>query len=145
MEKCRCTETGRIATLEANNKTLFKKLDDMSDLKKSVSNLDKNFAVNTHLLNSMVEHDKKQDTINEQMSMTLDNINTNLHELNTGQKQLNERVATVEERVDKNEALHSVDLRHLKKKHYKEVISRYILPTGGFAALIMWFLEYFLK
>lgn len=116
---------------EEQIKTLFKRVDSMENMRDLLYSLDKNSALQTQLLESVVEHNKKQDARMDEQQQINVKINENLTELAEGQRTLNKRVGKLEERVDSNEDKHNIDLRDIEKKKYTEVFFKYILPTGG--------------
>ena len=121
---------------EEQIKTLFKRIDSMDSIKESYYNLDKNMALQTQLLESVVEHNKKQDARMDERQEIDIKINENLTELAEGQRNLNKRVGKLEERVDENDCKHLIDLRDIKKKKYTDILFKIVLPTGG-ALLIL--------
>lgn len=116
---------------EEQIKTLFKRVDSMENMRDLLYSLDKNSALQTQLLESVVEHNKKQDARMDEQQQINVKINENLTELAEGQRTLNKRVGKLEERVDSNEDKHNIDLRDIEKKKYTEIFFKYILPTGG--------------
>lgn len=115
---------------EEQIKTLFKKVDDMDGIKELYYNLDKNMALQTQLLESVVEHNKKQDARMDERQEIDIKINENLTELAEGQRNLNKRVGKLEERVDENDGKHLIDLRDIKKKKYTDILLKYAMPIG---------------
>ena len=145
-----CTKESEIATLASEMKTLFKKTDDMKDLREYIHNLDKNYTRQTELLNNIVEHNKRQDArmngqeqrIGEQQEVIV-KINTNLTELNEGQKTLNKRVGKLEDTVNENDDLHKVDTRKIEKDKYTSIIMKVAVPGGVVAILILELIKFF--
>ena len=129
---------------EEQIKTLFKKVEGVESMRDLLYSLDKNSALQTQLLENVVEHNKNQDSradkqdqmMAEQQQINI-KINENLTELAEGQRTLNRRVGKLEEQVDINENKHSVDLRDIEKKKYTDIFFKYILPTGGGLVILL--------
>lgn len=129
-------------------KTLLKRVDNMEGLRDTLHSLDKNSALQTQLLESVVEHNKKQDVradkqdqmMVEQQQINM-NINENLTELAEGQRTLNKRVGKLEERVDDNEDKHSIDLRDIEKTKNIDMLKKYGIPFGVGIAIGTFLLE----
>lgn len=149
-DEYKCVKEGEIAVLKSEVKTLFKRLDDMKDLKDSIHSLDKNYTVQTELLKNIVEHNKRQDErmdgqeqrIREQQEVIV-KINTNLTELNEGQKTLNKRVGKLEDKVNENDDLHKVDTRQIEKNKYTAVIMKIAVPSGVAIILLLELINFF--
>ena len=114
-------------------KTLFKRADDMESMRDLLYSLDKNSALQTQLLESVVEHNNKQDTRADKQDRMMEDqqqinvkINENLTELAEGQRTLNKRVGKLENRVDENDDKHNVDLRDIEKKKHIDIVFKYI-------------------
>jgi hypothetical protein len=131
----------QIKTLFKQNESINKRVDDMNDIKTMYYNLDKSMALQTQLLESVVEHNKKQDARMDERQEIDIKINENLTELAEGQRTLNKRVGKLEERVDENDCKHLIDLRDIKKKKYTDIIFKYIIPSGGALLLLQRLLE----
>ena len=129
-------------------KTLFKRADDMESMRDLLYSLDKNSALQTQLLESVVEHNNKQDTradkqdqmMEEQQQINI-KINENLTELAEGQRTLNKRVGKLEDRVDENDDKHNVDLRDIEKKKYMDIVFKYMIPASGISIILLKLLE----
>lgn len=107
---------------EEQIKTLFKRVDNMDKLNETIHNLDKNMALQTKMMEHVVEHNSKQDAIMVQIS-------SNLTELNNGYKDLSKEVAEVRgevsevkgdikdvsKRVDENEEKSKIDIWYFKR------------------------------
>jgi len=149
-DEYKCVKEGEIAVLKSEVKTLFKRLDDMKDLRDSIHSLDKNYTVQTELLKNIVEHNKRQDErmdsqeqrIREQQEVIV-KINTNLTELNEGQKTLNKRVGKLENKVNENDDLHKVDTRQIEKNKYTAVIMKIAVPSGVAIILLLELINFF--
>ena len=126
----------QIKTLFKQDESINKRVDDMDDIKKMYYNLDKSMALQTQLMESVVEHNKKQDARMDERQQIDIKINENLTELAEGQRNLNKRVGKLEERVDRNDDKHLIDLRDINKKKYTDILLKIVLPTGG-ALLIL--------
>ncbi len=131
----------QIKTLFKQNESINKRVDDMDDIKTMYYNLDKSMALQTQLLESVVDHNKKQDARMDERQEIDIKINENLTELAEGQRNLNKRVGKLEERVDENDCKHLIDLRDIKKKKYTDIIFKYIVPTGGTLLILQGLLE----
>ena len=131
----------QIKTLFKQNESINKRVDDMNDIKTMYYNLDKSMALQTQLLESVVEHNKKQDARMDERQEIDIKINENLTELAVGQRNINKRVGKLEERVDENDCKHLIDLRDIKKKKYTDIIFKYIIPSGGALLLLQRLLE----
>src|SRR5690606_23253390 len=112
--------------------------------------LDKNSALQTQLLESVVEHNKKQDArADKQEEMMMEQqkinikINENLTELAEGQRTLNKRVGKLEERVDENENKHSLDLRDIDKEKNINILKKWGVPFSVGIAIGTFLLKVF--
>lgn len=121
---------------EEQIKTLFKRVDGMENMRDLLYSLDKNSALQTQLLESVVEHNNKQDIrADKQDQVTAEQqqinmkINENLTELAEGQRTLNKRVGKLEERVDTNETKHLIDSRDIDKEKKIGLLKKYGEPT----------------
>lgn len=121
---------------EEQIKTLFKRVDGMENMRDLLYSLDKNSALQTQLLESVVEHNNKQDIrADKQDQVTAEQqqinmkINENLTELAEGQRTLNKRVGKLEERVDTNENKHLIDSRDIDKEKKIGLLKKYGEPT----------------
>ena len=121
---------------EEQIKTLFKRVDGMENMRNLLYSLDKNSALQTQLLESVVEHNNKQDIrADKQDQVTAEQqqinmkINENLTELAEGQRALNKRVGKLEERVDTNENKHLIDSRDIDKEKKIGLLKKYGEPT----------------
>ena len=126
---------------EEQIKTLFKQAEDLYSLRDLVYSLDKNMALQTQLLKSVVEHNAKQDKRMDIQQEINAKINDNLTELVEGQKVLNKRVGKLEEKVAKNETKHNIDLRDIEKRKYTDILFKYIFPIGGGIIILLKILE----
>lgn len=139
----------QLARHEEQIKTLFKRVDDMDSMKELIYSLDKNMALQTQLLQNVVEHNKKQDArADKQEKMMCEQqkinvkINENLTELAEGQRALNKRVGKLEERVEQNEEKHTIDIRDFEKKKYIDILYKIAVPFGIAAILILEIIKY---
>lgn len=120
-------------------KTLFKRVDEMNDIQKTLYSLDKSYALQSQLLQNIVEHNKKQDERMDKQQEVIEKINVNLTELTEGQKRTNEelkslgnRMDNVEDKVDTNEEKHKIDWRDMVKGFLIKVA----IPTGILLGII---------
>ena len=138
---------------EEQIKTLFKRVEGVENMRDLLYSLDKNSALQTQLLESVVEHNKKQDArADKQEEMMMEQqeinikINENLTELAEGQRALNKRVGKLEERVDENENKHSLDLRDIDKEKKIGLLKKYGEPAviiGAIGTILLKFIEIF--
>ena len=145
---------------EEQIKTLFKKDESMEKTIEKIENdrdflhsLDKNMAIQTEMLKEMKEHNVRQDARMDKQDRRLDeqhqvivSINENLTELTEGQRTLNNRVGKLEDRVEENDRLHTVDTREIDKEKNKNILAKYAAPFGiGLAVgtLILEFIKIF--
>ena len=145
---------------EEQIKTLFKKDENMEKTIEKIENdrdflhsLDKNMAIQTEMLKEMKEHNVRQDARMDKQDRRLDeqhqvivSINENLTELTEGQRTLNNRVGKLEDRVEENDRLHTVDTREIDKEKNKNILAKYAAPFGiGLAVgtLILEFIKIF--
>lgn len=133
---------------EEQIKTLFKRVDDMGDLRDVIHNLDKNIAVQTQTLEMQAqtlkeikEHNDKQDKRMDEQHKTIVKINENLTELTEGQRTLNNRVGKLEDRVEENDAKHSIDLRDIDKGKNTNILIQWATPISIGMAVGMLILE----
>lgn len=139
-EKLPCdAHTEQIKTLFKEVDSVKNKLEKIEDEREFMYKLDKNMAIQTEMLKSIVEHNKRQDARMDKQDKRMDeqhevivNINTNLTELNEGQKTLNKRVGKLEEKVDENEKKNKIDLRDIIKQFF----IKYALPIGFVVGII---------
>ena len=129
-------------------KTLFENTKDLRDTKEIIHSLDKNMALQTQLLQNVVEYDEKQDRRMDEQQKTIEKINDNLTELTEGQRRTNEELKSLGNRIDKvehkvknNEEKHSVDLRDVNKKKYIERIFTYAIPSSGITIVLLKIIE----
>ncbi len=125
-------------------KTLFKRVDEMDIIQRTLHSLDKSYALQSQLLQNIVEHNKKQDErmdrqneINIKQNETLSNINANLSILNAKVEKLKQRQADLAKRVDENENKHNIDLRDIEKKKFTDMLIKYGLPISG-GLVVLW-------
>lgn len=107
-------------------KTLFKRVDEMSDLQDIIHSLDKNLAIQTEMLKNIVKHNEKQDKRMDEQQEVIIKINANLTELNEGQKALNKRVGKLEDKVNENEQKNNINIIDV----IKNFLLKYALPIG---------------
>lgn len=107
-------------------KTLFKRVDELSDLQDIIHSLDKNLAIQTEMLKNIVKHNEKQDKRMDEQQEVIIKINANLTELNEGQKALNKRVGKLEDKVNENEQKKQIDIIDL----LKNFVLKYAIPFG---------------
>jgi hypothetical protein len=132
-------------------KTLFKKVEFMDGMREAIHSLDKNMAIQTELMKNMVDHNQKQDERMDKQDQKQDeqheviiNINANLTELTEGQRTLNKRVGKLEERVDKNDDLHKIDIRKPEKKKWEDIVYKIAVPGGVAFLLILEIIKHFI-
>lgn len=145
-----CNKEKEIATLQSEVKTLFKKVDDMEDLRRSIHSLDKNYIVQTELLKNIVEHNKRQDKRMDAQEERMEGqqevivkINTNLTELSQGQKVLNKKVGKLEDKVNENDNLHKLDTRKIEKDKYTSILMKAVVPGGIAVILVLELIKFF--
>ena len=112
-----------------------KRVEKLENEKDFIYSLDKNMAVQTEMLKSIVEHNNKQDLRMDKQDERLDeqhqvivSINENLTELTEGQRALNNRVGKLEDRVEENDTKHTLDLRDINKEKNKNILAKYAAP-----------------
>ena len=111
MEKLPCdTHAEQIKTLFKQDEALEEKVKEADSLNKAIHNLDKNMALQTQLLENVVEHNDKQDRRMNEQQKTIVKINENLTELTEGQRVLNKRVGKLEDQVEKGKNKGKVDI-----------------------------------
>lgn len=157
MEECKCSKESEIATLRSEVKTLFKQDEDMlvkinknKSMRDVMFNLDKNMAVQTNMLEHIIEHNIKQDLrsdrqeerankqderANKQEKIMMQ-MSNNLTKLNEDVKGVKGEVEVVKEFQSINESKHHVDLRDVTKKQYTDTLIQYGLPAGGIIIII---------
>lgn len=114
-----------------------KRIDMMQEKYETMNDLNTAISVMSLTLDHIVEHNERQDKLQDNLSSTisslmktLENINTNLNELNQGQRHLNSKVAQLEERVERGEQKSMVDLRDLEKEKQVGLLKKYGAPVG---------------
>lgn len=132
-------------------KTLTKKVDSMENVTMLMYSLDKNMAVQTSMLEHIVEHNVKQDLRmdkqedrSDKQDAIMGKMSISLTELNDELKGVKSDVDIVKDVQSDNEMKHNVDLRDIEKGKYVDYIVKYTLPLGG-AAVIIWQIMQFLK
>ena len=118
---------------EEQIKTLFKRVDDMEDIKKFLYGLDKSYALQSQLMANVVEHNQRQDERMDRQQEVIEKININLTELTEGQRKTNEELQSLGSRIDKVE--NKVDTNDEKGKIdivvvAKNVILKFLFPAG---------------
>ena len=124
---------------EEQIKTLFKRVDDMEDIKKFLYGLDKSYALQSQLMANVVEHNQKQDERMDRQQEVIEKININLTELTEGQRKTNEELQSLGSRIDKVED--KVDTNNEKGKidivvAAKNVVLKFLFPTGALYGII---------
>ncbi|NMA70017.1 MAG: hypothetical protein GX958_11465 [Desulfitobacterium sp.] len=120
-------------------KTLFKRVDDMEDIKKFLYGLDKSYALQSQLMTNVVEHNQRQDERMDRQQEVIEKININLTELTEGQRKTNEELQSLGSRIDKVED--KVDTNNEKGKidivvTAKNIILKFLFPTGALYGII---------
>lgn len=123
--------------MEHNIMLADKRIDMMQEKYETMNDLNTAISVMSLTLDHIVEHNERQDKLQDNLSSaisslmkTLENINTNLNELNQGQRHLNSKVAQLEERVERGEQKSMVDLRDLEKEKQVGLLKKYGAPVG---------------
>ena len=134
----------QIKTLFKKDESMEKRVEKLENEKDFIYSLDKNMAVQTEMLKSIVEHNNKQDLRMDKQDKRMDEqhqtiikINENLTELTEGQRTLNNRVGKLENRVEENEDKHTIDTRIPDKKKYEDIIYKIIVPSSIGTILIL--------
>ena len=125
-------------------KTLFKRVDNMENIGNAVHGLDKNMAVQTQMLQSIVEHNAKQDKRMDEQHQINIKVNDNLTILTEKYTKIDDKVNAIDnkteeltKKVEVNEEKNTIDLRDINKKKYMDFIFRYALPTSGGIILLL--------
>lgn len=126
-----------IRVIEHNIISADKRIDTMQEKYETMNDLNTAISVMSLTLDHIVEHNERQDKLQENQSetmasqmKTMENINQNLNELNQGQRHLNSKVAQLEERVDESEKKSMVDLRDVEKEKQTGILKKYGAPVG---------------
>ena len=124
---------------EEQIKTLFKKVDDMEDVKKFLYGLDKSYALQSQLMANVVEHNQRQDERMDKQQEVIEKINVNLTELTQGQRKTNEELQSLGTRIDKVED--KVDTSDDKGKidvvvAIKNIVLKFLFPVGALYGVI---------
>jgi len=134
----------QIKTLFKKDESMEKRVEKLENEKDFIYSLDKNMAVQTEMLKSIVEHNNKQDLRMDKQDKRMDEqhqtiikINENLTELTEGQRALNNRVGKLEDRVEENEDKQTIDIREIEKKKYTDVLYKIVLPAGIVSVIVM--------
>ena len=124
---------------EEQIKTLFKRVDDMEDIKKFLYSLDKSYALQSQLMANVVEHNQRQDERMDRQQEVIEKININLTELTEGQRKTNEelqslgiRIDKVEDKVDANNEKGKIDIVVVAKN----IILKFLFPAGVLYGII---------
>lgn len=146
----RCGKEGEIAKLQAGVKTLFKKTESLEKTTELLRSLEVNAAIQTQILENIVECNQRQDErLNRQeefldkQSEVISKINTNLTGLNEGQGFLNKRVGELESKAKQDEELNKVDIRKVHKNKYVSILSKIAVPGGVAVILLLELLKFF--
>lgn len=136
---------------ESEIKTLFKRVDDMDDIRGILHSLDKSYAVQSQVLQQMSERndrqDKRMDEQDERMGEYQDvmvKVSTNLTELAEGQRLLNQshkdlghEVKDLKQKVEESEEKNIIDVRDVNKAKYTDVLFKYAIPAGGATIVLL--------
>lgn len=124
---------------EEQIKTLFKRVDDMEDVKKFLYGLDKSYALQSQLMANVVEHNQKQDERMDKQQEVIEKINVNLTELTQGQRKTNEelqflgiRIDKVEDKVDTSDEKGKIDVVVIAKNF----VLKLLLPASAIYGII---------
>lgn len=132
-------------------KTLFKRADDVENIKTVMHSLDKNMAVQTQMLSHIIEHNIKQDSRMDNQENRAEKQDAVMVQMSTSLTELNDEVRGVKGDVENiklvqnnNEIKHNIDLRDIDKEKYIDWLVKYTLPTGG-AVIIIWQIIQYVK
>lgn len=124
---------------EERIKTLFKRVDNMEDVKKFLYGLDKSYALQSQLMANVVEHNQKQDERMDKQQEVIEKINVNLTELTQGQRRTNEelqslgtRIDNVEDKVDTSDEKGKIDVVVVAKSF----VLKLLLPASAIYGII---------
>lgn len=115
---------------EEQIKTLFKRVDDMDNMRGLIHSIDKNMAVQTQMLKEMSEHNKRQDKrMDEQHEINI-KMSDNLSQLAEQYNRLDDKVDSLEngqqklaKKVEDNDEKHKIDKRDIEKSEDTRVLS----------------------
>ncbi|MFY9263786.1 MAG: hypothetical protein WAO49_09180 [Arcanobacterium sp.] len=111
-------------------KTLFKRVDDMNDMKGFIHSLDKNMALQTQLLQSVKDNMDNQHEINLKVNDNLTKLSGQYNELNNKVDLISDEQKKLAEKVKEDERKNIIDLRELKKKKYTDLLLKYAMPAS---------------
>lgn len=128
-----------IKTLFEKSKDTNKRIDEMGDIRSILHSLDKNYALQSQLMENVVEHNKKQDIrMDEQHEINI-KVNENLTKLADQYNTLDNKVDTIgnaqeklTKKVEENEEKHKIDWRDVVKNFVVKVA----IPTGVLYTII---------
>lgn len=135
---------------EEQIRVLLERVDDMESIKSFMHSLDKNAAVQTTMLEHIIEHNIKQDKRADMQDKRADRqskradkqdeimnkMSNNLTELNKEIKYVKNEVDDVKAIQKDNESKHLVDLRNIKKKRATDALIQYMLPAGALGVIL---------
>ena len=131
---------------EEQIKTLFKRVEGVESMRDFMYSLDKNMALQTQLMTNVVEHNKQQDVKMEEFQSIIVSVNNNLTKLNEGQVELKDRVDNIEDKVEKNENKHLLDIRDIEKEKKIGLLKKYGEPAviiGAIGTILLKVIEIF--
>ncbi|MGJ0846659.1 hypothetical protein ACR77J_08220 [Tissierella praeacuta] len=131
---------------EEQIKTLFKRVDDMDNMRGLIHSIDKNMAVQTQMLKEMSEHNKRQDKrMDEQHEINI-KMSDNLSQLAEQYNRLDDKVDSLENgqqklarKVEDNDEKHKIDKRDIEKSEDTKILSwlyKWGTPIGLLGLLV---------
>lgn len=143
----------QIKSLYEKSKDTNKRIDEMGDIRSILHSLDKNYALQSQLMENVVEHNKKQDIrMDEQHEINI-KVNDNLTRLADQYVALDDKVDTIgseteklAKKVDENENKHKLDIRDIDKDGKTNLLKKYGEPAviiGAIGTILLKLLEIF--
>lgn len=136
-ESYQCIKEGLVNDLKTSIQVLNKdavshgkRLDKIENKMDDLSTISAAISVMSLSLEHIVEHNARQDEMMKNQNKTLEFINSNLNRLNQGQENLEAKVGKLEDRVDRNENLNTIDLRTINKEQKENYLKKYAGPIA---------------
>ena len=125
--------------IDKNSDSINKRVDGMETMREFMHSLDKNMAIQTNLMENVVNHNKQQDLKMDEFQSVIISVNSNLTKLNEGQEDLKGRVDTIEGKVEVNEAKYTIHTGEV----FRDFILKVAVPVGIGGTVLAWVINYF--
>ncbi len=129
-------------------KSLIKRVDEMGAIEKTLHSMDKNYALQSQLLQSIVDHNKKQDIRMDKQDVRIDlqqevmtQMSDNLTLLNTEIIEVKKEVKEVKVVQRESEKKNFIDTRDI----WKDVLLKIVIPAGIGVVVLAKVVEFLVK